>query len=230
MTKDLYWRPDSDREEWAKKVLREALAAPDVVDRMADYYRIDSNYAGSLLTDLQPNEPDAITPVDLLATSTLSVDIPVAAIRRFLDPGKSSELRVRLQVLPTDLRLEGVEEGSGVPERMAALYDHVKHMLRRANAATANPWVTASKLVARKRPLLFPVRDSVVTGVLGLSATYPEDWPTYRAMVRDAELMKRLDEVVQQAAARDGVTSLDPDLRLRHLDVVVWQWGTTRGS
>ena len=92
-------------------------------------------------------------------------------------------------------------------------------------AANANPWVTTSKLTARERADLFPVRDSVVSKVLGLSGrkqNFEVDWQVHRSLLQDEGIRSRLDLVLDDAADRDGVDIGSPMPRLRHLDVVLW--------
>jgi hypothetical protein len=62
-------------------------------------------------------------------------------------------------------RLEEIDPAA-VAEPMAELYESVARCLRRAGAQRSNAWVTASKICARKRPNLFPVRDNVVLDLL----------------------------------------------------------------
>jgi hypothetical protein len=85
--------------------------------------------------------------------------------------------------------------------------------------------VTTSKLTARKRPDLFPVRDSVVSKYLGLSGrsqNFEVNWQVYRRLLQDDAIRSRLDQLVDEAADRDGVDVGSPLRRLRHLDVVLW--------
>lgn len=195
------------------------VSSPAAADHLARYYAADSNYAGTTFIDLEPNEPDAITAADLLAVTTLSVEVGPHAIRTF--DRSSDDISEKLSALSIELRLETVDPDAAA-DTMAALYELVKRSLRRAGAETSNAWVTASKICARKRPNLFPVRDNVVLDLLGLPKTYPVDWPAFRALVADQPLMRTLDDQVADAGEREGVDVGDPSLRLRHLDVVLW--------
>jgi Family of unknown function (DUF6308) len=87
-----------------------------------------------------------------------------------------------------------------------------------------NPWVTASKLCARKRPDLFPVRDNVVCGYLGIlrAGGYQVDWQVFRHLIQSREVVSRLDELVSEAQADPDVNVGSVNNRLRHLDVVLW--------
>lgn len=81
---------------------------------------------------------------------------------------------------------------------------------------------TASKLLARKRPRLRPIWDSVVTEV---TDTVTEQWDPVRVALRqdDRALHRRLLRL-QAAAGLPGDVSA-----LRVLDVVAWMEGKSKG-
>ena len=88
-------------------------------------------------------------------------------------------------VLPLDADLAMAGEDTLLA--MSRLHEATKQALSPSHVKNPNRWVTASKLCARKRPDLFPVRDSVVCGLLELSGTrhnYEVDWQVYRASSR----------------------------------------------
>lgn len=80
----------------------------------------------------------------------------------------------------------------------------------------------ASKLIARKRPRLCPIWDSVVSKALGTTGAHVEP---IRAALRsdDAQLHGRL------ISAREAVGLPDEVSALRVLDVVAWMDGKARG-
>jgi len=57
-----------------------------LIRRLSAYYRTDGDYAGATFLDLNPNDPASVSPSDLLAVTTLSVDIPPRAVRRLIEP------------------------------------------------------------------------------------------------------------------------------------------------
>ncbi len=122
---------------------------------MRTYYDEAGNYAGSTFCNLEPNDPWHVTAADLFATTLLNVEIAPRATRMVL----SDEVRDRATELLRSIPLEAKLESADANVWLAAdeLYQCVKGALGR------NPWVTASKLCARKRPEFFPVRDNVVT-------------------------------------------------------------------
>lgn len=78
------------------------------------------------------------------------------------------------------------------------------------------PRVATHKLLARKRPLLLPIRDTVVEQALGLGDPKDEWWrPWWIALSTDEALVLHLREIRQLAGAQ--YLSL-----LRIADIVIW--------
>ena len=208
------------------EVAGEVLHDPGVVDALAQYYDRSGNYAGATFLDLGPQDPYAVTSGDLLALTLLSVNAEPQSVRRLLETTATNrEIRQLLteEVLPLDADL-GLADDDTL-RAMAQLHEASKRALALTSSRRANPWVTASKLCARKRPDLFPVRDEVVCTLLELSGPkqdYQVDWQVFRRIVQDAELQKRLDAVVSEASSRENVNIGHPNRRLRHLDVALW--------
>jgi hypothetical protein len=109
-------------------------------------------------------------------------------------------------------------------EAMSMFYDEVKSALHPVRAKTSNARVTASKICARKRPDLFPVRDKVVLNLLGVwgIGDYGVHWQVFRMLVQDDDLMGRLRAIVDRVRANEGVAVGDVNGMLRHLDVALW--------
>lgn len=155
--------------------------------------------------------------------TTLSVDIPVLAVRRFLENDDlKSSIGDTLRALPQRALEETVESDLIA---MAAFYDLVKISLAKADAQSSNPWVTSSKIAARKRPDLFPVRDNVVCKFLGIDrlGDRVKDWVVFRELMRDETIRAELERAVAEAKDlnTDGRAVFDME-PLRLLDVVLW--------
>ena len=107
---------------------------------------------------------------------------------------------------------------------MEVLYLHVKRSLAKASAKSSNPWVVASKLCARKRPDLFPVRDNVVCRLLDVqrARNFRVDWLVFQALMNDREVREALSTVrsAVEAHATDSVVLDSEDLRV--LDAALW--------
>lgn len=201
--------------------------------RLADYYDPLGNYAGATFAELEPRLPIEITATDLHATTLLSVEIGPGASRRLLHSTASrGEVLAALADVPEkDLLVAGPDD----LVRMETLYVAVKAALSSPTTANPNAWVTASKLCARKRPGLFPVRDNVVCRYLGLipdrgRGDYRIDWQVYRSLIGDREIISAIDALVDdlRAGSADRELRLD-SARLRVLDAALWTFAV-RGS
>lgn len=218
---------DEARYEHILEAVRVVLAGPDAVQHLVDYYSRSGNYAGSTFVDLEPVSPWDITAADLLALTLLSVEAPPYSVRRLLEPSPDRDRVLHLlseQALPRDAGL--ATASTEVLESMAALHETLRRCLSPAHVKTPNSWVKASKLCARKRPDLFPVRDNVVCAFLRLGHNYQVDWQVFRRVMQDRDIRDHIDDLASQAVAR-GAEIGDSSLRLRHLDVLLWMHART---
>ncbi|WCE38830.1 DUF6308 family protein [Brevibacterium sp. BDJS002] len=213
----------SDTLDFAKKQCLHVLNNDLTPERVRKYYDVDTNYAGATFAGLKPNAAGEITDTDLLAVTTLSVDIPVLAVRRILeDNAIQSKIHGALEALAACALEDTVAQSF---PSMEAFYDLVKSLLAKADTKSSNPWVTASKIAARKRPDLFPVRDRVVCKLLGIHrhGDRAKDWVVYRELMRDEEVRSALSAAVAKAEAVEDQREVNFDLEpLRQLDVALW--------
>lgn len=201
----------------------DALHQERAVGRVADYYSREKDFAGSTFLSLGPCDGHRFTTGDLLALTLLQVRVSPAVVRRLTEPGRTRGQLERFLAedrlpIDSDLMFADVE----TLEDMSDFHRALKRAISATEESRANPWVTASKLTARKRPDLFPVRDSVTSKLLGIGKNYEVDWQVYRRLLQDDDVRGRLDQVVDQAASHPGVDIGSPNRRLRHLDVVLW--------
>jgi hypothetical protein len=192
--------------------------------RLARFYDSDGDYAGASFAQLEPiNTMDFMTS-DLLATRLLSVRIGPRATRRFLDSGAARDdlLRKLMDVPAADLGRAGILELTA----MAELYEAVKTTLSADTVKNPNAWATASKLCARKRPDLFPVRDREVCKHLGLADVkdYQVDWQVFRTLIRDADVIAAIDTMKNATKATTGRRLQIDHSRLRLLDAAIWTY------
>lgn len=110
---------------------------------------------------------------------------------------------------------------------MDDFYVAVKAAVVDPGAKQSDPWVTASKICARKRPDLFPVRDKQVRDYLGLTrfGDYQFDWLVYRHLLGCKEVIDALDA----AAAATRERGSDSELRVEKstlclLDAALWTY------
>jgi hypothetical protein len=155
-------------------------------------------------------DQNLFTPADVLAVRCLSVTVPIEVALDLVEGGLGREVSCLLSKVPTEavLGVGGarplVEDGSEA--------DRAWHRLK---AQDGVGWVTAGKLLARKRPHLIPVWDQVVRCALGRSKGV---WLWLDELLRaeEAVLFHRLEALHRQAALPAAVSLL------RVLDVVIW--------
>lgn len=193
------------------------------VQRLVSYYAVDGNYAGASFATLPPVQPSAITATDLHATSLLSVDVGPGATRRLLNPSPDRDRAVAVLGNLPETNL--ADAGAEVLISMEEFYRWVKGALSSPAAKDPNPWVTASKVCARKRPHLFPVRDRNVCaflGVLGLK-DFRLDWLVFRELVRSPDVAQELALLPARVLAAAGERAVVIDESpLRLLDAALW--------
>ncbi|MFK4272570.1 DUF6308 family protein [Streptomyces milbemycinicus] len=150
-----------------------------------------------------------VTPEDLIAVQTLSVQVPVRVALDLLQGSLGEQVSTLLRDIPADLDLAHadpchVQQGSPA--------DQAWHLLYRQPHVG---WVTAGKLLAHKRPRLLPVYDHVVRCALGRPASW---WISLHAALQahDQALHHRLLNLRGAAAVPTSVSAL------RICDVVVW--------
>lgn len=159
------------------------------------------------------DDADRFTSDDLVSLSLLSERVPGPAAHTILVTDADRFVGLLAGVGP-DRDLGEQTEPVEADDAGSRLYDAVRQL------DGMGP-TRASKLLARKRPRLFPIRDGVVEQVLGLGREF---WEPLRTLLRadDSALDKRLGRLHAQAGLPPEVT------RLRVLDVLAWREGKDR--
>jgi hypothetical protein len=194
--------------------LPESLTTPDsarAVSYLQRYFGTagEDPYGGSYYDDwAQPQDPDRFTADDLVAVSFLSVFVPPSAARRLL-ASESRRFTELLHDVGPDRDL--VDEDRPID---------ATHPIRRLNRALDDlPGVgptIASKLLARKRPRLVPIYDSVVARV---TDAWTSQWEPLRLELRKDGLHTRLIDLRERAGLEPNVSAL------RVYDVITWMEG-----
>lgn len=194
--------------------------------RLDRYYDVTTDYAGATFATLGENPADDIVASDLHAVTMLSVSVGPRATRRLLEPGPHREaVREALAnpALGTDTVL--ADATATTFEAMWALHSAVKAALSDPHSGSSNPWVTSSKLTARKRPDLIPVRDSVVGKALGARALRSASvyWRLFHSLLNDQDVVKAM------LNARDALSDARPEVvvdtsDVRFLDAALWMY------
>ncbi|MFE2375277.1 DUF6308 family protein [Streptomyces sp. NPDC059398] len=152
---------------------------------------------------------NVLTADDLIAVQTLSVRIPAEAALDLLE----GELGLRLSKL-----LRGVPSGLDMVEAEAADLTEGSPAHTAWRVLIDQPgigWVTAGKLLARKRPRLLPVYDQVVRCILGRPKSFWLD--LHGALHADNHALHLELIALRQAANLPATVSA-----LRVCDVVLW--------
>ena len=192
------------------------LKGPEAVQRVREYYDSATRaFAGRRFEFLggggdRSGVANVFTSEDLVAVSMLSINIPgEAAIAILDDPG--NELADRLARVPVGIPLWEAEDSIIDDDHSVAT--EIWHILRDIDGIG---WVTANKLLARKRPHLFPVYDRVVKAAL--RPNQKDLWIPLRnqLLADDRRLLNRLEEIRSRAGL-----DVEPPL-LRILDVAIW--------
>lgn len=197
-----------------------AALRPPAAALVREYFDTSGPFAASTFETIGRILPDIIREEDLLAVSLLGVTYPPPAIRALLG-ASAAHITCLLEKVP-----DGVDLWAATDEDLAAA-DSVWHELqgeelvstrrgprwRRTNDAFKGVNdVKAGKLLARKRPRLIPVIDSVVVKAIGAEPS--SYWQTYQRFLQEPENREAVERL---RGAVDGAVST-----LRLLDVAVW--------
>lgn len=211
---------------------RLALDALAVVPFEA-YYDVEGGYAGATFASASGSVPSDITAGDLFAVTLLNVDVNPHSARRSLDDGEPRDrVLAALRAVSSDVPFAAA--GARELELAWAFYAAVKTALANPRVKRSDPWVTAAKVAARKRPRLLPVRDNEVRRVLGLASQRDGrlEIQTIRALVADQVVAGEIDTALARARAaaeRRGLVCVFDEEPLRLLDVALW-WYAVRGG
>jgi hypothetical protein len=179
-------------------------AIQDVIDAqgaalVAHYYDEEGPFAGRLFDELPNNDPARFTPEDLVAASLLDVRFDPRAVRGLLiEPSALNEL---LSALGHDRPLWETEDLTTANELWRALREVPVGRTR------------TSKLLARKRPRMLPILDSVISQHLCLEGAR-DRWALLRDALRDPALRDAIDSMAPPKGSQPST--------LRLLDVAVW--------
>ena len=181
------------------------------------------HYTGALFQAIggsgdAPAHDDVIRAEDLLAVSALSVNVPPAgahAILGFL----ASEITTSLHDIEVSDKLTGTADMISPGSAAQRLWSLLREPVARGGAGLGP--VTTSKVLARKRPLLIPIYDSVVAWVLGITTSVGY-WGALRAtLLADEGALD--DRITRLAGELDGTPEHS---FLRALDIALWMHGS----
>lgn len=199
----------------SEEELLRLLQAPRSLDDLRTYYaEPDGVYAGRHFNSFALAESEAnsnrFTPGDILAVQCLSVTVPIEVAIDLVEGQLGRDIAKLLENVPRDLDLgsdlaaEALKSGgkAAVAWNLLTQQDDVA-------------WVTAGKLLARKRPRLIPVWDNVVR--CALRRPKPGTvWLWLNDVFRSTKIRDQL-KTLHDAAGLPSEVTLP-----RTFDVVVW--------
>jgi hypothetical protein len=150
-------------------------------------------------------DPNRFAATDVLAVEALSVTVPPNSAAKLIDT-EAEEFSALLDKIPADKDLWEMK-----PSDLEAGSPAWQLHFRLEDLHGVGP-VTATKLMASKRPRLMPVIDTLVSELL--QPPGGRFWVPMRNQLADPERRKKIADVV--SCAPDGVTLL------RRIDVAVW--------
>lgn len=242
MTNNTLWAPAFTEVAWALPEILKKDNRDRAVEYLEQYFSCNEagspNFTGSLF-ERGTTKSDKITAEDLLALSLLDVPVPGYQVAHFLSPSDTAEkvdldevatrnftahqlpyhlgqITKILSTIPTDVALSSKKAGDLMPAG-----EQLWVALRRKGFGSSR----VSKLMARKRPKLFPIIDSVVAEQLDTDSL--GFYANLRTVLRaeNKALNKHLKDIRAAAAGRSGndhIADLSP---IRVFDIVVWMSG-----
>ncbi|TCN33463.1 hypothetical protein EV644_12284 [Kribbella orskensis] len=201
--------------------LLEFVTDSEAVEDLASYYQEGppgTGYSGRWFERIgtpedQERDRNRLTADDIVAVSALGIRLPITVSSRLLgeDAAEISEL---LAEIPADVDLWDASRSDLGPRSAAGrLFQRFRAMAWNGGEHGTSG-VTASKLLARKRPLLIPIYDRQVRTLVGLS-NGANWWVSLNAALTQ-ELREHLEVLHQEAGLEPIITPL------RTLDVVLW--------
>ncbi|MBD8871151.1 DUF6308 family protein [Nocardioides donggukensis] len=190
----------------ARRRIDQLVGSPHAQPLVDAYFEPERGFAGSVFDGLDEyglladNPPGRFTGDDIAASSLLDVRFGPKAVRTLLT---SQELADALDAVPPRCPLWEADQ----PELQAA--SGLWSLIREIPGVGRTK---ASKLLARKRPELVPIVDSVISEALQLRF---DTWRPIADALKDEGLRQRIDDLRPTRVTK-------PISTLRILDVVVW--------
>ena len=179
------------------------------LDRAVAIYFSEPGFAGMTFSDLGRNPPGEIVADDMLAVALLDITWRPEVVRLLLQ-GRKRQLSEMLAAIPqaTDLW----DASDDILRRIDVLWDAL-------TAIDGIGTASASKLLARKRPRLCPISDSVVRKAVDVPG---RTWDVLRHLLQDPAARAEVEMLRPAIAARASL--------LRILDVALWVTHSRAGA
>lgn len=178
-----------------------------------------SNFSGRRFDEVvMTTDPMQFEPRDVIAINMLNVRLPSHGIDKLLfDPDFITECSALLQDIPVEAQLwEVSREDVGPKGPGAALWRLVQANVK----GTKNGFTVISKLMAAKRPRLFPVWDTLVDGLV--QRPNGKLWEPMHDLLSDTATRTELQRLTDGAPPHVTL--------LRRIDVALWLEADRRRS
>lgn len=196
--------PEVDQDLLSNRILH-VLERPKTKELVHRYFnpRFEEPFAGSLFDTLGENHPKQFGIDDLLSLNLL--DEPVNAYQvKQITSGNFDKLLAEISSTADITQLNG------------QLYEKANELWESLTEVKGFGPTRVSKLLARKRPKLLPIRDSVVNELLGIKGL--SWWRALSASFGHTNITALLDNI-------DPGAEHEPSA-LRILDVAIWMHGS----
>jgi hypothetical protein len=143
--------------------LVDVLHHPEAIIALRCYYDawVGRRFESLGRNDPMVDHPDVVTATDIVAVRLLNVAIPPSRIVDLLEGPLGQELRGLLAGVPSDVDLVTTDATASLePDSSADRASWLLHNRVGGSDGDSKAWVTAGKLLARKRPRLIPVYDN----------------------------------------------------------------------
>ena len=192
---------------------------PDVESALQKYFSTNGDgYTGSQFENLiVDSDPFAVTARDLIAITTLSVDVPARAALWILSVQGQRELSEILREIPVDTdiwdsKAKNVFSDSGHVMDLWRKLGNANWPIPKSGGGLGGD-TKRSKILAAKRPRLIPVLDRVVKGTLPASENR---WISIQDVLMNEEYRTKLQKALDHEEIPKSVSLL------RRIDVVIW--------
>ncbi|MFK4108809.1 DUF6308 family protein [Streptomyces sp. NPDC002176] len=199
-----------------RDIVRGRLGSESAVGDLRRYFGLEGGaaYTGARFEHLggggdRDGVADVVTAEDLVAVQMLSVTVSAKGALELLEGEPGRRLSGLLRRIPVDADMADVDAAELDTGSAAVL---AWKLLRTVDGIG---WVTAGKLLARKRPRLVPVYDNVVKCLLGRPSAF---WlPLHTALRADDHALRHtLLDLRKRAGIPETVSAL------RVCDIVLW--------
>ena len=183
------------------------------------YFNPEKSWTASTFNTLGLNDPYTLNCDDLLAVHLLGIDFKPITVRRLLLPGEEKhQVEELLSTIDPGTRLWD----AGAVEALDCANALWLYLKTNKDKFPGVDWVTAGKILARKRPHLIPILDRHVDSYL--QPPKGEFWEVLGAALQEGELVEQIERLRPKPVSSVEMRAQVSTIRL--LDVAIWMHET----